>query len=86
MDDVTTVVRYFAGAKAAAGVAEERIEPAAGTTLGDLVDRLTSLHPDGLPQVLRICSFLVDGVVRRDPGTVMDDSTTVDVLPPFAGG
>ena len=38
MDDVTAVVRYFAGAKAAAGVAEERIELAAGTTLGDLVD------------------------------------------------
>jgi molybdopterin converting factor small subunit len=75
-------VRYFAGAKAAAGTATERLE---GSTVADLVDALSGR--DGtLARVLTTCSFIIDGVVTRDPATSLPDGATVDVLPPFAGG
>ncbi len=77
-------VRYWAAAKAAAGVAEEPFE---AETLGELVKKITR-SPD-LERVLARSSFLVDGAPagRRDPDTVeLSDGATVEVLPPFAGG
>jgi sulfur-carrier protein len=77
------VVRYFASARAAAGVSEE-VVPAA--TLGELREALVEAHGDGLAAVLRVASFLVDGAVSRDPAASLPADGTVDVLPPFAGG
>jgi molybdopterin converting factor small subunit len=81
-------VRYFAGARAAAGVAEETVP--AGTSLADLVTSLGERHGARLSVVLRSASFLVDGVAcrdrDRDRDRVLPESTVVDVLPPFAGG
>lgn len=75
-------VRYWAAARAAAGVAEEALQ---ATTLGDLVDAAAERHGEPLARVLGVASYLVDGVRgRRD--TVLDDGVTVEVLPPFAGG
>jgi hypothetical protein len=37
-----------------------------------------------MSRVLETGSFLVDGVVSRDPGRALGER--VDVLPPFAGG
>jgi sulfur-carrier protein len=76
-------VRYFAGARAAAGRAEELV-PAA--TLEELVDALAVRHGERLSLVLKRCSFLVDGLVRQDRSAPLGDLSTVDVLPPFAGG
>ncbi|MDH2426949.1 MoaD/ThiS family protein [Sphaerisporangium sp. TRM90804] len=81
------VVRYWAAAKDAAGLAEESFE---ARTLGDLVLFITQNHsnPD-LPRVLSRSSFLVDGhpAGTRDPDTVeLPEGATVEVLPPFAGG
>ncbi|MEV8551438.1 MoaD/ThiS family protein [Streptomyces glaucescens] len=79
-------VRYWAAAKAAAGVADERYEAA---TLADALAAARERHPGELARVLRRCSFLVDGdpVGTRGHDTVrLADGGTVEVLPPFAGG
>jgi molybdopterin synthase sulfur carrier subunit len=76
-------VRYFAAARAAAGLTEERTE---SQTLADLVARLSADHGDGLARVLGVASFLVDGVVWHDRDAALPAGATVDVLPPFAGG
>lgn len=75
-------VRYFAGARAAAGVAEETL---AASTLGDVVTELTG-RGEPLSRVLTACSYLVDGLAARDHDLPLRDGATVDVLPPFAGG
>ena len=77
-------VRYFAGARAAAGVAEEAVE--ATGTLGDLVADLESRHGQGLAKILVAASFLVDGAPWHDRSAPLPGGVTVDVLPPFAGG
>jgi molybdopterin converting factor small subunit len=77
------VVRYFASARAAAGVSEE-VVPAG--TLGELRVALAETHGDRLAVVLRVASFLVDGLAWRDPDAPLPPNSTVDVLPPFAGG
>ncbi|MFF7313734.1 MoaD/ThiS family protein [Streptomyces sp. NPDC008137] len=79
-------VRYWAAAKAAAGVAEEPYE---AVTLAEALDGVRARHPGELERVLRRCSFLVDGdpVGTRGHETVrLADGGTVEVLPPFAGG
>jgi molybdopterin converting factor small subunit len=83
------LVRYWAAAKAAAGMPEERFDVVA--TLADLLDAVRARHDDGrLADVLQRCSYLVDEVspgAGRDPGDVpLAAGAVVDVLPPFAGG
>ncbi len=83
------LVRYWAAAKAAAGLPDERY--AAPTDLGDLLDAIRARHGSDsrLADVLRRCSYLVDEVSpgRRDATEVaVLPGATVDVLPPFAGG
>ena len=83
----TTVrVRYFAGARAAAGVSEETVQLADGARMHDLVDDLSGRHGPALTRVLTACSFLLDGVAVRDISIPLPDGSGVDVLPPFAGG
>ncbi|MFU8851328.1 MoaD/ThiS family protein [Micromonospora sp. SL1-18] len=77
-------VRYFAGARAAAGRAEETAS--AGRSLDELVDELTARHGERLAVVLKAASFLVDGMACHDRQAPLPAGVTVDVLPPFAGG
>jgi sulfur-carrier protein len=81
--DVSLTVRYFAGARAAAGLTEETL-PA--SSLSDLVDELVARHGPELAKVLAVASFLVDGATCRDREAQLPAEATVDVLPPFAGG
>jgi molybdopterin converting factor small subunit len=75
-------VRYWAGARAAAGHAEETF--AAGT-LGELLAAI-SRHP-AMARVLPACSLLLDGsALHRDHSVPLPHGAVVDVLPPFAGG
>ncbi|MFI6076617.1 MoaD/ThiS family protein [Actinoplanes sp. NPDC051343] len=76
-------VRYFAGARAAAGVPAETTSAA---TLDELVHSLTDLHGERLGVVLKAASFLVDGLACHDRHAALPSEATVDVLPPFAGG
>ncbi|WP_433530539.1 MoaD/ThiS family protein [Micromonospora sp. CA-263727] len=80
----TVTVRYFAGARAAAGRSEETT--AAGRSLDDLVAELAERHGARLVPVLAVASFLVDGVTCHDRHKPLPAGATIDVLPPFAGG
>jgi sulfur-carrier protein len=73
-------IRYFAGARAAAGVAEERV-PA-----GSTIEQLGKERGEALRRVLLSASFLVDGLAWHDRTAPLPAGVTVDVLPPFAGG
>jgi molybdopterin converting factor small subunit len=82
---VRVTVRYFAAARAAAGVDEEVVELGAGATVADLIGVLNS-RGAALSKVLARCSYLCDGVAVRSTEAALGDAQTVDVLPPFAGG
>jgi molybdopterin synthase sulfur carrier subunit len=77
--DVT--VRYWAGARAAAGVDEERLE---ASSVHEIVAGL-SRRSSELAGVLALSSLLVDGLVVRTDAS-LTDGQTLEVLPPFAGG
>ena len=79
----SVTVRYFAGARAAAGVETETRD--AGT-LQELVGQIVESHGERLERVLTACSFLVDGTQARDRALPLSPGAVVDVLPPFAGG
>ncbi|MDQ0077340.1 MoaD/ThiS family protein [Arthrobacter oryzae] len=86
-------VRYFAAARAAAGVEEERFELPAGSTvetlLGAVLDVDRPAPPAGTPPLARLLSrssFLLNEVAVRDRSVVLGPDDVVDVLPPFAGG
>ena len=74
-------VRYWAGARAAAGVEEERLDAA---STDDVVAALTARGGE-LARVVGLSSLLVDGNVVRDL-VPLADGQVVEVLPPFAGG
>lgn len=78
-----TRLRYFAAAAEAAGRAEEVWDEPV-TTVGELRAGLIERYGAPMSRVLETGSFLVDGVVSRDPGRAL--GARVDVLPPFAGG
>lgn len=83
-------VHYWAAARAAAGVSADALEVAGPITLAEVVDRAVALHPGTrLPEVLKVCSALVGDlpVSSDDPGrVVVQPGSTVEFLPPFAGG
>lgn len=76
-------VRYFAGAKAASGTAEETARAA---DLAELKTVLTERHGYELERVLKASTFLVNGLAARDDDAPLAEDATVEVLPPFAGG
>lgn len=82
----TVLVRYFAGARAAAGRTDEAVGLPAGSTVADLIAELGARHGERLTKVLPSCSYLLDGIAVRDTGLTLDEGAGVDVLPPFAGG
>jgi sulfur-carrier protein len=84
---VTTVkVRYYAAARAAAGVESEPVVVPVGATVEILLKTVRAAHGDDLARVLDRCSFLLDEVAVRDRELALHDGAVVDVLPPFAGG
>lgn len=76
-------VRLYAAARAAAGgVSEVSLAP-------DSLERILASLAQGntrLSQVFVQCSFLVDGVAVHDLSVGIPAGSTIDVLPPFAGG
>ena len=86
MTTTTITVRYFAAARAAAGVEADKVQVSAAATVADLLDAIRAEHGAELARVMARCSFLLDEVAVRDRGAPVADATTLDVLPPFAGG
>ncbi|MCF8571760.1 MoaD/ThiS family protein [Gordonia sp. HY002] len=76
-------IRYFAGAADAAGRRDQEFD--GPLSLAALRAALADEHGPEFAAVLGRCSLMVDGV-RTDDTAVAADSSTVDVLPPFAGG
>ena len=83
-------VRYWASARAAAGVGSDDLSVTGPLALTEVVRRAAALHPGTrLPGVLEACSVLVGDqpVKSRDPESVLvRPGQTVEFLPPFAGG
>jgi len=79
-------LRFWAAAKAAAGVAEEEYD---APTLADALRAAQSAHGDALTKVIARSTFVVDGNPvggRAHEGVLLTEGGTVEVLPPFAGG
>jgi molybdopterin synthase sulfur carrier subunit len=79
-------VRYFAAARAAAGLPSENVDVSDGATVADALDAIVKRHGEALRRVLAACSFLLDSVAVRDRATPLRPGAELDVLPPFAGG
>lgn len=83
-------VHYWAAAKSAAGVAGDDLAVDGPISLAEVVARAVALHPDSrLADVLRTCSALLGDrpVSTEDPEDVLvPPGSTVEFLPPFAGG
>ncbi|MFL6138621.1 MAG: MoaD/ThiS family protein [Frankiaceae bacterium] len=80
------LVRYWAAAREAAGVAEERL---AADTLAEALSAAEAAHGERFARLAAVCSYLVDGepAGRREPAEVtLREDSVVEVLPPFAGG
>jgi molybdopterin synthase sulfur carrier subunit len=79
-------LRYFAAAKAAAGLGSEDV--VAGT-LARALDEVRARHDERFTTVLGRCSFVVDGDPvggREHSDVAVRPDSVVEVLPPFAGG
>lgn len=74
-------VRYWAGARRAAGLASEVLS---ANTLTELLAQLEA-RP-GLAEVIAASSVLVDEVRPSREDVPLAAGTVVDILPPFAGG
>ena len=82
----TGTIRYWAAARAAAGVAED---PYDGETLADALAQARALRGEALAKVLDRCSYVVDDAPvggRAHDSVRLTDGGTVECLPPFAGG
>jgi len=78
----SVTVRYWAGARAAAGVESDVVRGC--RTVGDAVTVVDGLHP-GLAAVTAVSTLLLDGrATHRDHD--LPDGSVLEVLPPFAGG
>jgi molybdopterin synthase sulfur carrier subunit len=81
-------VRYWAAARSAAGTAEETVE--GPLTLAELTAEVVRRH-DGarFADLIAICSVLIGDqpLGNREPETVIvPPGSSVEFLPPFAGG
>ena len=75
-------IRYFAAARAVAGVSIQRVEPA---SLTQILATVTANNAQ-LAHVIEQCSFLVDSVAVNDMNMFIHAGSFIDVLPRFAGG
>jgi sulfur-carrier protein len=86
-------LRYWAAAKEAAGVPEDKVE--ADTLATAMAEGLLAAkdrrgdNADRLRLVMARSSFLIDGEpagTRAPESILLPDDAVVEVLPPFAGG
>lgn len=88
-EQATVIVRYWAGAKAAAGTDHDVLPVPGPLSLAEVTARAAALHPGRLGSVLEVCSVLLgeNPAGTDDPAdVVVAPGTEVQYLPPFAGG
>lgn len=83
---VSVSFHYWAGARAAAGTAEETV--VAATVAEALAEVFRRRSNPRLERVVRASTLLIDGLAVREAEltTVLHYPVEVEVLPPFAGG
>jgi len=89
--DGRVTLRYWASARAAAGTDSDALEVTGPVSLAELVGRARAAHADSprFADVLSCCSVMVGDrpVTTNDPAAVIvQPGSTVEFLPPFAGG
>ena len=80
------LLRYWAGARAAAGVSEESVD---ASSLQVAMDAARASRDESFARIIAVCSFVVDEqTVGRTPhaDVPLQPDSVVEVLPPFAGG
>jgi molybdopterin synthase sulfur carrier subunit len=80
------MIRYWAAARAAAGVPEEQYE---ATTLAEALENARRTRDVEFARVLSRSSFLIDGApvgTRSHAAVDLPEGGILEVLPPFAGG
>ena len=86
----TVTVRYWAGARAAAGTEQDVFGVEGATTLADVVRRVLEAHPEPqMAKVVAVCSVLVGdrpAGTRAPEDVPIEPGDVVELLPPFAGG
>jgi len=89
-DGTAVVVRYWAAARAAAGVESERLGLDAPAPVSELVARLVARRGGDeqaqLARVLDVCSVLVGDRPTREREALVRPGESLEFLPPFAGG
>ena len=76
-------VRFWAGAKSAAGRAEMVVTPGSAR---HILDSLRSELGEAFYRIATSSSLLVDGGALHDLDQPLLPGSTLEVLPPFAGG
>lgn len=88
--ETQVTVRYWAAARAAAGVDTETVELSGPVLLSEVLAVIRARHPDQrFGAVLASCSLMVGDrpVTGHDPARVrFEPGDSLEVLPPFAGG
>jgi molybdopterin synthase sulfur carrier subunit len=83
-------VRYWASARSAAGVEADELAVEGPVSLAEVTQQVLALHRGSrLSDVIAVCSVLVGDrpAGTRDPAqVVVEPGSTVEFLPPFAGG
>lgn len=79
-------IRYWAGAKAAAGTASEDVD--APTPRQALAEAGRRRNDPAFDRVIGACSILIDGRAAHaeDLDRPVSDPVELELLPPFAGG
>jgi molybdopterin synthase sulfur carrier subunit len=83
---VSVSLHYWAGARAAAGVAEEAFE---AESVADALRLACQRRSDPrFDRVIKVSSVLIDGRTahQEDLEQQLTEAVQVEVLPPFAGG
>lgn len=81
-DGAPVTVRYWAGARAAAGTDGDEVAGCA--TVAETVAEVTRRHP-ALAPVVAVSTLLLDGRPAQ-PEHRLAPGAVLEVLPPFAGG
>ncbi|WOP17293.1 MoaD/ThiS family protein [Raineyella sp. LH-20] len=83
----TVIIRYWAGARDAAGVESEEFEAATVADALRQAEERRGADPE-FRRVIGLCSFLLDGARLGAEGRTrpLTGGVELEALPPFAGG